>query len=116
MCTPVVRERDSYSRTSRPWNMPVLSTTVPPPWARKSFSFAARISKISARSMVMSKACSAPGTTDSRASWTATTPSSSAGSGPRTVFTVFTVLLLTLMPALTCPGGVRGGTLWLPSP
>ncbi len=98
MCTPVVRARVSYSRTSRPWNMPVLSTTVPPPCARNSFRRAARVSKISARSRVTSKACSAPGTTDSSASWTETTPSSSAGTGPRTVFTV---LFSTLMPALT---------------
>ena len=41
--------------------MPVLSTIVPPPWSRKSASFAARVSKISARSMVMSNAYSAPG-------------------------------------------------------
>ena len=68
MCTPVECERASYSVTSRPWNMPVLSTIVFPPWSRKSVSFAARVSKISARSMVMSNACSAPGTTDSRAS------------------------------------------------
>ena len=51
-------------------------------------SFAARASKISARSMEMSEAYWAPGTTDSRASWTATTPSSAAGTGPRTVLTV----------------------------
>ncbi|MDI1457385.1 hypothetical protein NHG22_26780 [Streptomyces sp. ATE26] len=45
----------------------MLSTIVPPPCARKSVSFAARTSKTSARSMVMSKACSAPGVTDSSA-------------------------------------------------
>ena len=51
MCTPVGRESASYSRRSRPWNMPVLSTIVRPPCSRKSVSFAARVSKISARSM-----------------------------------------------------------------
>ena len=51
-------------------------------------SLAARASKISARSMEMSGAYWAPGTTDNRASWTATTPSSAAGTGPNTVLTV----------------------------
>ncbi len=71
--------------------MPVESTMVCPPFARKSVSFRARISKISALSMVMSGANCAPGTTESRASWTATTPNSWAGMGPRTVLTVLVV-------------------------
>ena len=53
-CTPVERERASYSRTSRPENMPVLSTIVPPPASRNAVSFPARTSKISARSKLMS--------------------------------------------------------------
>ena len=64
MCTPVERDSASYSFTSRPWNMPVLSTIVRPPCSRKPVSFPARISKISARSMEMSGAYWAPGITD----------------------------------------------------
>ena len=38
MWTPVERESASYSGRSRPWNMPVLSTIVPPPSSRNSAS------------------------------------------------------------------------------
>ena len=75
--------------TSRPWNMPVLSTTVPPPWPRKSLSRARRSQDLGPVDRDVGGVL-APGTTDSRASWTATTPSSSAGTGPRTVLTVAT--------------------------
>ncbi len=87
MWTPVVRESVSYRGTSRPWNIPVLSTIVPPPASRKAVSFAASVSKMSARSIGMSYAYWAPGRTDSSASCTATTPSSLAGTGPSTVST-----------------------------
>ena len=45
-----------------------------------------------------------PGTTDSSASWTATTPSSEAGTGPRTVLTVCPVGAWNVSPVAT--GGV----------
>jgi hypothetical protein len=54
MCMPVARDSASSRERSRPWNIPVLSTIVPPPAALKARTWATMAAKISARSKEMS--------------------------------------------------------------
>ena len=88
--------------------MPVASTIVPPPAALNSASLAASRSKTSARSILMSKAYSAPGSTYISASLSSVTPSWLASTAPSTVLTVPTVA--SLSAGRSRNSEVNGGT------
>src|SRR5690606_20082484 len=70
--------------------MPVASTNVPPPCSRNRRSFGTVSSYRSSGVFHHFVSSSDPGMPYPMCSWTATTPSSSARIGPRTVFTLDT--------------------------